>query len=388
MKHNSYNKDFEFVKEPVEFDKFTNKEFLQYCLGATLYMPATKNIISKIINKQMKHITSMVMCFEDSIIVEELNKAEENVLLHLQKLSTLIDEGTLKHKDIPLIFLRVRDIVQFRAFSNKLNSKLSKIITGFVFPKFHSYNANEYLKYLENLNIKFDTKLYAMPIFEGYRIAYLETRVKELITLKEIIDSYRDLILNLRVGGTDFSALFSVRRGINYSVYDILTVRDCLADILNIFGRKNDQYTISGPVWEYFLAYNDDDLNYLLNSDFHQSIKRGDPILNDAIDGLLKEVILDKANGFVGKTIIHPSHAHFVNAFQAITKEEYEDAMQIITATGGVIKSAKSNKMNEINPHKSWAEKVLKRASAYGVIEDDSSFLQLILSFYKNNKFK
>ena len=383
MKHNNYNKGFNFVKEPVEFDKFTDKDFLQYSLGATLYMPATKNIIPKIINKQMTHITSMVMCFEDSIKVEELGKAEENVIQHLEKLSELIDKGTLQHKDIPLIFLRVRNIVQFRAFSDKLNSKLYNILSGFVFPKFHSYNANEYLNFLESLNTKFNVKLYAMPIFEGDRIAYIETRNKELISLKEIIDSYKDIILNLRVGGTDFSALFSVRRGINYSVYDIVTVRDCLADILNIFGRKDDEYTISGPVWEYFLAHDDDDLNYLLNNDVHKTIKRGEPILNDAIDGLLKEIILDKANGFVGKTIIHPSHAHFVNALQAITREEYEDALQIVTTSGGVIKSAKSNKMNEINPHKSWAEKVLKRASAYGVVEDETSFLQIIANSNK-----
>ena len=104
MKHNNYNKGFNFVKEPVEFDKFTDKDFLQYSLGATLYMPGTKNIIPKIINKQMTHITSMVMCFEDSIKVEELGKAEENVIQHLEKLSELVDKGTLQHKDIPLIF--------------------------------------------------------------------------------------------------------------------------------------------------------------------------------------------------------------------------------------------------------------------------------------------
>ncbi|WP_367362483.1 HpcH/HpaI aldolase/citrate lyase family protein [Mesotoga sp.] len=39
-------------------------------------------------------------------------------------------------------------------------------------------------------------------------------------------------------------------------------------------------------------------------------------IVNAAIDGLLREVILDKANGFVGKTIIHPSHLKYVNAMR------------------------------------------------------------------------
>ena len=69
--------------------------------------------------------------------------------------------------------------------------------------------------------------------------------------IKRILDNYRDLVLNVRVGGTDFSACFGVRRGIDYTIYDIVTVRDCLTDILNVFSREN-MYTVSGPVWEYF----------------------------------------------------------------------------------------------------------------------------------------
>ena len=32
-----------------------------------------------------------------------------------------------------------------------------------------------------------------------------------------------------------------------------MTVRECLTDIINVCGRDND-YVISGPVWEYFRA--------------------------------------------------------------------------------------------------------------------------------------
>ena len=42
MRHHQYNKNFQFVKNPVDFNKNTDKELLQYCLGATLYMPGTK----------------------------------------------------------------------------------------------------------------------------------------------------------------------------------------------------------------------------------------------------------------------------------------------------------------------------------------------------------
>jgi len=94
---------------------------------------------------------------------------------------------------------------------------------------------------------------------------------------------------------------------------------------------------------------------------------------------LLRELLVDKVNGFVGKTIIHPSHIKFVNAMQTVTREEYQDAKQILDTDGGIIKSLKSNKMNEINPHRNWANCILNRAKAYGVIEDEKSLIKLLL---------
>jgi citrate lyase beta subunit len=378
MRHHQYNKNFKFVLDPLQFDKNTEKELLQYCLGATLYMPGTKAISPKILNGEMNEITSIVMCFEDAIREEDLTNAELNVLSHLDTIADAIDNKTIEHKDNPLTFLRVRNPEQFRGFAKRLTKKQASVLSGFVFPKFYSNNANEYLQLLEQLNKELGTVLYGMPILEGKAIAFQETRINELLSLKEILKPYQKYILNIRVGGTDFSALFGVRRGINYSIYDILTVRDCLSDILNFFNRTEDDFLISAPVWEYFLAHKMDDLNNLIQEDIHRSLMIRVPILNEAIDGLLREVILDKANGFVGKTIIHPSHARFVNAMQAVTKEEYDDAMQILQNKGGVIKSAKSNKMNEMNPHRSWAKKIALRASAYGVVENEKSFLELI----------
>jgi citrate lyase beta subunit len=378
MKHHQYNQNFQFVKDPVEFDKNTDRSFLQYCLGATLYMPGTKNILDKILNKQLIDITSMVMCLEDAIQEQDLVRAEKNIIHHLEKIGDAIENGEISISEIPLIFIRVRNPDQFHNFSNKITSKQIKILTGFVFPKFYSQNAIEYLKEVEFLSRKHDAKLYSMPILEGKTIAYLETRKEELAKLKDILKPFKNQILNIRVGGTDFSSLFGVRRGINYSIYDILTVRDCLADILNFFNRADDDYLVSAPVWEYFLAHKAEDINKLIHDDIHRSLINRTPILNDAIDGLLREVVIDKANGFVGKTIIHTSHARFVNAMQCVTKEAYDDALQITTTQGGVIKSANSNKMNEINPHKSWANQTIQRAKAYGVIENEMSFLKVI----------
>ncbi|MFW5793538.1 MAG: HpcH/HpaI aldolase/citrate lyase family protein [Bacteroidota bacterium] len=378
MRHHLYNPDFDFVKAPEEFDKYTERAFLQYCLGATLYMPGTKDILNKILNKSLSDITSIVMCFEDAIQESDLPQAEDNVKYHLNKIADAIEKSELEVDEIPLIFLRIRDINHFRNFADELTTREINVLTGFVFPKFYSSNATQYLQLLDSLCAKHDAVLYGMPILEGKTIAYQETRKDELLFLKKILDPYKERLLNIRVGGTDFSALFGVRRGINYSIYDILTIRDCLSDILNFFNRAEEDYLVSAPVWEYFLAYKEDNIFNLLDDDFHKSILNRLPILNDAIDGLLREVILDKANGFVGKTIIHPSHARFVNALQVVNREEYEDAIQILETSGGVIKSTTENKMNEINPHKSWAKKVVNRARAYGVIENDTSYVQLI----------
>jgi len=379
MRHHRYNKNFQFVKEPVDFNKNTDKALLRYCLGATLYMPGTKDMLNKILQKNLTDVTSMVMCFEDAIQEEDLPEAEKNVLSHLENIAHAIGCGEITIDDIPLIFLRVRSLAQFENFSKKITAKQATVLSGFTFPKFDSYNAGDYYKVLEHLSLQHDTVLYGMPILEGTIIAYKETRNEELLILKRILEPYKRLILNIRVGGTDFSSIWGVRRGINSSIYNILTVRDCLSDILNFFSRADDDYLVSAPVWEYFLAYKQDDINELLEQNLHHSLMKRVTIINEAIDGLLRETILDKANGFVGKTIIHPSHARFVNAMQAVTKEEYDDAFQILNTKGGVVKSASINKMNEVSPHRSWANRIINRAKAFGVIEDEDSYLKLIL---------
>ena len=109
----------------------------------------------------------------------------------------------------------------------------------------------------------------------------------------------------------------------------------------------------------------------------NRSLFKQQTLINDAVDGLLRELMLDCANGFIGKTIIHPTHIPYVNGMLAVTEEMYDDACQILKTDGGVIKSGTGNKMNEIGPHRCWAEKIVMRAKAYGVIEDESKYKDL-----------
>ena len=363
----------------MEFNKNTDRDTLQYCLGGTLYMPGTKDIKEKVLNHQLP-VTSFVMCCEDAIKEEDLPAAEQNILDTMDFFATEIEEGRLSINDIPLIFVRVRNPQQFKTFAARLTKKQASVLTGFNFPKFNSKNALGVMQTLLETNNRLQTTLYGMPILEDAEIGFCETRGQELLLLRNILEPFKNLILNIRVGGTDMSSLFGVRRGINSTVYDIMPVRDALSDVLNFFNRYNE-YCVSAAVWEYFRAYKEDDIDEVIRKNFHSALVKGQDIVNSAIDGLLKEVMLDRANGFVGKTIIHPTHAKFVNAMFTVVEEEYNDAVQILNTSGGVIKSEGGGKMNEIGPHHRWAEKIVKRADIYGVVKNEDSVLDLVLGY-------
>ncbi|MBQ9867608.1 MAG: HpcH/HpaI aldolase/citrate lyase family protein [Lachnospiraceae bacterium] len=377
MRHHNYQPDSKFVGLPIDFDKHTDMSILRYCLGATMYMPGTKDFLDAILTKKYPGLTSLVLCFEDACREEDVPAAENNVLHILDELNAAIDKGTIDAGDIPLLVVRVRNIEQFKAFSARLSLSQLGLLSAFNFPKFNKENGEAYYAHLRELNDKSGEKVYGMPILESREMAYIETRIDELMGVRQILDRYRDLVLNVRVGGTDWSSVFGVRRGINYTIYDILPVADCLKDVLNVFSRNND-YSVSGPVWEYFRVNKTMKFSEMPQS-INASIFKHETMINDAVDGLLRELLLDRANGFIGKTIIHPSHIPFVNGMLAVTKEVYDDAMQILNADGGVVKSSSANKMNEIGPHRSWAEKIKARAQVYGIIKDESCYTSLFV---------
>jgi citrate lyase beta subunit len=376
MIHHRYKPGFQFVREPEAFTKDTDKETLQYCLGALMYMPANKDFLEAIVNRRYPGLTAMAMCFEDALREDDLPEAEENVVRLLDSLLAGKRDGSISDDDLPLIFFRVRNTEQFESFTEKLGEEHYTAFSGFIFPKFCTHTGDRYFKQLKHLNNKYGKKTYGMPILESKEIAFSEIRQKELEGVKNIIDNYKKYVLNVRVGATDFSSTFGLRRSIDYTIYDILTVRECLSGILNTFGRFNE-YVLSGPVWEYFQIHHDNKFSTINTDNIQHSLLTRNPIVNFAVDGLLREVILDRANGFIGKTVIHPSHLRYVNAMHAVTREEYEDALQILNISDGVIKSVSGNKMNEIKPHTNWATRVAARAAVYGVIEDESCYMRL-----------
>lgn len=376
MKHHQYNPNFSFVEEPISFNKYTEKGLLRYCLGATMYMPGNKDFLGKILSNALPGLTSMVLDFEDACRAEDLSEAEDNALDLLKQVGDALKTGKVEDDNVPLIFCCVRSPKQFESFAKKIGSEHLRALVGINFPKFNGDNGEEYFEILRNLNDRVGEVVYGMPIIEDSRVAYIESRLDQLLAIRAILDIYEDLVLHVRVGATDFSSCFGMRRGIDYTIYDIMTVRQILSDILNVFARRND-YVVSGPVWEYFRADKSMKFKELEHHDVQESLLKRIPVYNNEVDGLLREMLLDRANGFVGKTVIHPTHIKFVNAMSAVTEEEYRDAMQILEASGGVVKSLSANKMNEIGPHRAWAERIAMRAKAYGVIKDGTEYVKL-----------
>ena len=171
MRHHMYNPGYKFVVEPIEFDKYTDRSVLQYCLGATMYMPGIKDFSQAIIDQKYKGLASMVMCFEDACREEDVPAAELNAIALMDTINAAIDEEHFDYKNLPLIFFRVRNVEQFYHFSSMLRPEHMRLITGFNFPKLNAENGEAYFFHLKELNEKFGEILYGMPIIEDHQVA-------------------------------------------------------------------------------------------------------------------------------------------------------------------------------------------------------------------------
>lgn len=374
-----------FFKAPEPFNKDTPREVLSYALGATLYMPGTRETIADdIISKKNIGLASTVFCLEDSIGDLEVPIAERNIISQVKKIHLALGHQEIDLADLPLIFIRVRNPEQILKLIEEMGDS-SKLVTGFIFPKFTS-ESYKYFENIKSLNHQATGPFYGLPIIESSEVIYRESRLEKLLEIKHLLDSYHNLVLNVRIGATDFSGYFGIRRGPDVTIYDITVIRDCMADIINIFGRSESDYVVSGPVWEYFTNGGRVLKPQLRKSPFEECHITGNngtkirsQLVNKYVDGLIREVILDKENGIIGKTIIHPSHIIPVQSLYSVAHEEYLDALSIIGNQGfqGVTRSHYSNKMNETKPHYNWARKILLRAKNYGVLHEEHNFVSL-----------
>ncbi|MFF4584200.1 HpcH/HpaI aldolase/citrate lyase family protein [Streptomyces sp. NPDC001388] len=370
-----------FHREPCVFDADAPARLLAAALGATLYSPATRPRLADDIVKQTgRGVVSMVLCLEDSIGDEDVVAGEENLV---RQFADLAGRPEAQAGALPLLFIRVRTPEQIPDLVQRLGAT-TRLLSGFVFPKFTEERGIPFLEALAAAEHESGRRLFGMPVLETPELMYRESRVEALEGIARAVDKYRSRVLALRLGVTDFCSSYGLRRAPDMTAYDVQIVASVIADVVNMLGRADGTgFTVTGPVWEYFRVPERMFKPMLRHSPFleGQAVELRERLIEHAMDGLLREISLDQANGLLGKTCIHPSHVPAVHALSVVSHEEYSDAADILRPErggGGVLRSQYTNKMNEVKPHRAWAERTMLRAEVFGVANEDVSFVDLL----------
>ncbi|MFI9157419.1 HpcH/HpaI aldolase/citrate lyase family protein [Kitasatospora aureofaciens] len=376
-----------FLEQPRTFTAQSEPAVLATALGGTLYSPATRPALAADIRKlAARGVVSMVLCLEDAIADHEVDAGERNLV---EQITDLVSDFTDCTQDHPLLFIRVRTAAQILDLTERLGPAVG-LLSGFVLPKFTAEDGGAYLAALAAAEAATGRRLFAMPVLESPELAHLETRREQLFGIAELLAAHRERVLAVRLGVTDLCSAYGLRRSPDLTAYDVALVAGVIGDVVNVLGRADGTgYTVTGPVWEYFPVQERMFKPQLRRTPFAASagtagasgeeVRRR--IIEHDLDGLIREVELDRTNGLLGKTCIHPSHVPAVHALSVVTHEEYCDARDILRQEqdgGGVLRSAYTNKMNEARPHRAWAERVLLRAEVFGVAREDVSFVELL----------
>ncbi len=318
---------------------------LAYALGGLLYTPpGNPGLADKIAAGALPGLTSLAFCLEDAILDDALPQAELELCRSLAAIKAL----ELSPDDLPLLFVRVRTPKHLQHIC-ELMGDFQNLLCGYILPKFDLSNAVAYIDLIRQINAGRQQPVYFMPILESRMLADVLSRRSALQQLRDELDRVQKYILNVRVGCNDFCSLFGLRRSARQNIYQISVVRDILSDIVNIF---SDEYVISGPVWEYF----------------------GDDPQTAWAEGLKAELVLDRLNGFIGKTAVHPVQLPIIYNSLRVSRAELEDARRLLDWSPdnlGVAKSADGSRMNELKCHTNWALRTVILAEIYGIADDE-----------------
>lgn len=341
-----------FYKLPEKIDKNTNLDILRYSVGSLLYIPAiNKDKLYKFFSGNIKGATSVVMCLEDSVG----NDGELEAIENIREIMGYIRRMEIMKNKAPLIFIRPKNIAQMEKFTDVLRDN-KDILTGIVIPKAKAEIVNDFVKVLDKEGCE---SLYIMPIIETTEFTYIDTKKKVLCDLKDVVMKNLSRILNVRIGVTDILGAYSIRRNKKYTIYDNVVFRSFLADLMSFLGANNNEdMVISGGVCEF---YNMKD--------------------KEILETYIKEIELDKMNGFIGKTVIHPYQLNVCQAMSVVSFEDYIDACNILENANskyGVSAGIHKNRMNEVNPHLSWAKRIIKLSKVYGVFNEGMDYNELL----------
>lgn len=297
-------------------------------LGATLYMPATRNdIAGAILDGKIPGLRSLVICLEDAVSETDMPDALANLAQLLHTLNAAKQAGG--NSDWPLVFIRPRHPEMGKWLTEHFDLSA---VDGFVLPKFTLSALPLWWEIMGN------THLCMMPTLETEEV-FDVVQMREL-AIALLAHPCHGRIIALRIGGNDLMNVVSLRRPRDLTLYDS-PMGYVIKMLVSVFAPRD--FALTAPVCEHI----------------------------DDHDVMARELALDMAHGLVGKTAIHPRQIAVIERALMVTQGEHSDALRILNSTQAVFKSQGS--MCEPATHRRWAVGILERAQVYGLVNEQSA---------------
>lgn len=309
---------------------------LPYRVGPLMYYPAARPLSgTELVQRFGNNRASIAFYLEDETQRSVLAGAEANLRGALSDLRT-----RTRPSERPLLFAAIRGADHLRSIREYLGID-ERVLTGYILAGLDSTNVDQYVADIASWGS--DVPLRIMPVLGSTAVANAAGRAEELTGIKRGLDQIRSRVINIRIDGENLCGLFGLRRSVRQTIYDITVIRDILSDILNVFSRE---YVVAAPEWEYFGA---------------------DPSGAWA-EGLRRELELDRLNGFVGKTVAHPTQIPVVCESMRVPQADYEDALRILLRNNNVPEVSKSGSgKSGVESYSPWAKRTIILAALYGV---------------------
>ncbi|KTB65644.1 HpcH/HpaI aldolase/citrate lyase family protein [Pseudomonas syringae] len=302
--------------------------FSPYALGATLYMPATRDdIVDVVCGDKIPELRSLVVCLEDAVALIDVDTA----LLNLRQVLTRIQDRGGRPANGPLLFVRPRDAAMARILNDW---PLMAHVDGFVVPKLSLTNLTSWEQAVTN------PALALMPTLETPEVFNPGAMVELGQALKASLD---ERIIALRIGGNDLMGCLGLRRNPAMTLYSTPMgyVIPMLAGVMGAQG-----FALTAPVFEQLATP----------------------------DILEHELALDITNGLVGKTAIHPSQVNIIQNALRVSLEDMNSARMILNSVAPAVFKY-NDAMCEPATHYKWATHIMERAKWHGVLPAPASIM-------------
>ncbi|WKW32196.1 HpcH/HpaI aldolase/citrate lyase family protein [Pseudomonas viridiflava] len=302
--------------------------FSPYALGATLYMPATRDdILDVVFAEKLPELRSLVVCLEDAVALIDI----ETALLNLRQVLTRIQDRGGRPANGPLLFVRPRDAAMARILNDW---PLMAHVDGFVVPKLSLKTLSSWEQAVTN------PALALMPTLETPEVFNPTAMVELGQALKANLD---ERIIALRIGGNDLMGCLELRRNPAMTLYGT-PMGYVIPMLAGVMGSQG--FALTAPVFEQLATP----------------------------DILQQELTLDIANGLVGKTAIHPSQVNIIQNALRVSLEDMNSARMILNSVAPAVFKY-NDAMCEPATHYKWATHIMERAKWHGVLPAPASIM-------------